>query len=308
MTVKGIHHVSSITKEILDNHDFYTNILGLRLVKKTVNQDETSMYHLFYADYKGTPGTDITFFEIFNAPKFQPGTNSISRTIFRVPSMKALEFFRSRFDEKGVYHEGFVDRYGHTSMIFEDHEKQRLGLMVDTEYDDSEPNSTDEIPKEYAITSIGAVEITVQYLKATLQLLELLGGNVQGDITDESSEAEVKVGQDSVYIVEQRNSQLEKEGYGSVHHFSLRVEDEEALNEMLEKLNAEKWKNSGIVDRHYFKAVYIQSVGDITIELSADGPGFDIDERLEKLGENLSLPPKLEEQRVFIESYMTPLN
>lgn len=308
MTVQGIHHVSSITREILDNHDFYTNILGLRLVKKTVNQDDTSMYHLFYSDYKGTPGTDITFFEIFNAPKFQPGTNSISRTIFRVPSMEALEFFRNRFDEKGVYHEGFVERFGHTSMIFEDHEKQRLGLMVDTEYDDSEPNSTDEIPKEYAITSIGAVEITVQYLKAVLQLLELLGGKIQGDVTDASTEAEVKVGQDSVYIVEQRNSQLEKEGYGSVHHFSLKVADEEMLHKMLGKLHAEKWPNSGIVDRYYFKAVYIQSAGGITVELSTEGPGFDIDERPERLGENLSLPPNLEEQRVFIESYLTPLN
>ncbi|WP_411842683.1 VOC family protein [Salinicoccus sp. HZC-1] len=308
MTVKGIHHVSSITKEILDNHDFYTNVLGLRLVKKTVNQDDTGMYHLFYADYKGTPGTDITFFEIFNAPKFQPGTNSISRTIFRVPSMEALEFFRNRFDEKGVYHEGFVERFGRTSMIFEDHEKQRLGLMVDREYNDSEPNSTDEIPKEYAITSIGAVEITVQYLKAALQLLELLGGEVQGDITDDSTEAEVKVGQDSVYIVEQRNSQIEKEGYGSVHHFSLRVEDEEALRNMLAKLNEEKWPNSGVIDRYYFKAVYIQSAGGITIELSTDGPGFDVDEPLESLGEHLALPPKLEDQRDFIETYLTPLS
>lgn len=308
MTVKGIHHVSSITKEILDNHDFYTNILGLRLVKKTVNQDDTGMYHLFYADYKGTPGTDITFFEIFNAPKFQPGTNSISRTIFRVPSMEALEFFRKRFDEKGVYHEGFVERYGHTSMIFEDHEKQRLGLMVDPGYSGSEPNSTAEIPKKFAITSIGAVEITVQYLKAALQLLELLGGKVRGDITGESTEAEIRVGGDSVYIVEQRDSRIEKEGYGSVHHFSLRVEDEVHLQKMLEKLNAEKWPNSGIVDRYYFKAVYIQSAGGITIELSTDGPGFDTDESLQTLGENLSLPPRLEEQRDFIETYLTPLS
>ncbi|HIW13504.1 MAG TPA: VOC family protein [Candidatus Salinicoccus stercoripullorum] len=308
MTVKGIHHVSSITKEILDNHDFYTNILGLRLVKKTVNQDDTGMYHLFYADYKGTPGTDITFFEIFNAPKFQPGTNSISRTIFRVPSMEALEFFRNRFDEKRVYHEGFTERFGHMSMIFEDHEKQRMALMVDTEYDDSEPNSTDEIPKEYAITSIGAVEITVQYLKAALQLLELLGGEVQGDLTDENTGAEVKVGRDSVHVVEQRNSQLEKEGYGSVHHFSLRVADENHLQKMLGKLREEKWPNSGIVDRHYFKAVYIQAPGGITIELSTDGPGFTVDEPLDNLGENLSLPPKIEDQRDFIETYLTPFN
>src|SRR5699024_7874841 len=139
MTVKGIHHVSSITKEILDNHDFYTNILGLRLVKKTVNQDDTGMYHLFYSDYQGTLATDITFFEIFNAQKFQPGTNSISRTIFRVPYMEALEFFRNRFDEKGVYHEGFTVRLGHMSMIFDDYENLSMALMLETKYDNSIP-------------------------------------------------------------------------------------------------------------------------------------------------------------------------
>ncbi|MCC4723093.1 VOC family protein [Salinicoccus sp. RF5] len=307
MTVLGIHHVSSITKEILDNHDFYTNILGLRLVKKTVNQDDTSMYHLFYADYEGTPGSDITFFNIINAPKFQAGTNSISRTYFRVPSKESLEFFKGRFETHGVYHEGIIEQFGKTIMKFEDHEKQRLALIVDQSSGHPTPNMHPDIPQAHAITSIGAVELTVQYIKPMVQFLELLGGEVQGEFTEDSTEAEINVGEDSVYVIEQRSTQLEKEGYGSVHHFSLRVEDEAELLEIEERVDKENWKNSGLIDRYYFKALYITTVGGITVEVSTDGPGFAIDEPVESLGEDLSLPPELEENRDLIEAYLTPL-
>ncbi len=308
MSVKGLHHVSAITKEVLDNHDFYTKILGLRLVKKTVNQDEPSMYHLFYADYKGTPGTDITFFEIGQSSKYQAGTNSISRTVFRVPSLEALEYFKERFQEKGIYTEGTIERFGYTYMNFSDYENQRLALIVDPEYDESEPFAGADISEEFAITGIKAVEVTVQYLKPMVLFLEMLGGKVVGEWDDETVEAEVKFGADSVFIIENRTSQIEKEGFGSVHHFSLRVSDEAELEKVLETVNAEKWRNSGIVDRFYFKAVYIKAVGNITVEISTEEPGFTIDERLEALGESLSLPPDLEKDRDFIELYMIPIN
>lgn len=308
MSVKGLHHVSAITKEALNNHDFYTKILGLRLVKKTVNQDEPSMYHLFYADYKGTPGTDITFFEIGQSSKYQPGTNSISRTAFRVPSLEALEYFKERFQQKGVYTEGIIERFGYTYMNFSDYENQRLALIVDPQYDESEPFAGDDIPEKYAITGIKAVEVTVQYLKPMILFLEMLGGKVVDEWDDETIEAEVKFGEDSVFIMENRTSQIEKEGFGSVHHFALRVSDEAELKNVLETVNAEKWRNSGIVDRFYFKAVYIQSVGNITVEISTEEPGFTVDERLEALGESLSLPPSFEKDRDFIELYMMPIN
>lgn len=308
MSVKGLHHVSAITKEVLDNHDFYTKLLGLRLVKKTVNQDEPSMYHLFYADYKGTPGTDITFFEISQSSKYQPGTNSISRTVFRVPSVEALEYFKERFQEKGVYTEGIIERFGYTYMNFSDYEEQRLALIVDPEYDESEPFTGAEIPGTFAITGIKAVEVTVQYLKPMVLFLEMLGGKVTGEWDDETVEAEVKFGQDSVFVTENRTSQIEKEGFGSVHHFALRVSDEQDLEKVLDIVNDGKWKNSGIVDRFYFKAIYIQAVGNITVEISTEEPGFTVDERLEALGESLSLPPNLEKDRDFIELYMIPIN
>src|SRR5699024_7659753 len=125
---------------------------------------------------------------------------------------------------------------------------------------------------------------------------------------DETIETEVKFGEDSIFIIENRTLQIEKEGFGSVHHFALRVRDEEDLKKILAIVNAEKWRNSGIVDRFYFKAVYITAVGNITVEISTEEPGFTVDERLEALGESLSLPPDLEKDRDFIELYMIPIN
>src|SRR5699024_7551676 len=203
------------------------------------NQDEPSMYHLFYADYKGTPGTDITFFEIGQSSKYQAGTNSISRTVFRVPSLEALEYFKERFQEKGIYTEGTIERFGYTYMNFSDYETQRLALIVDPEYDESEPFAGADISEEFAITGIKAVKFSA----------------------------------DSIFITDNRTSHMEKEGCGSDHHFSLRVSDEAELEKVLETVNAEKWRNSGIVDRFYFKAGYIKAVGNITVEISTEEPG-----------------------------------
>ena len=307
MTTYGIHHVSAITKDIIENHDFFTKILGHRLVKKTVNQDDPSMYHLFYSDYKGRPGTDVTFFEIGLAPKYTAGTNSISRTILRVPSTEAISFFRERFKEYGVYHEGVIEYFGHTCMKFSDSEDQRFALLVDPDYQDSEPNKHEGIPEEFAITGIYGVELTVQYLKPMVLFLQMLGGTFDGDI-DTDTEAKVLFGDDVVFVVESRTTNIEKQGYGSVHHFSLRVKDETALKNILDKVNEEKYRSSGIVDRHYFKALYITAPGNITVEVSTDGPGFTVDEQLETLGESLSLPPKLQEERDFIEMRLHPLS
>lgn len=306
MPAFGIHHVSAITKNIIENHDFFTKTLGHRLVKKTVNQDDPSMYHLFYSDYKGTPGTDVTFFEIGLAPKYTPGTNSISRTLLRVPSKEALQYFRDRFDEKGVYHEGIIDYFGETLMKFSDEESQRFALVVDDSENNAVPHIDNDIPEAYAIRGIYGVELTVQYLKPMVEFLTMLGGKYEGDI-DQDSEARVDFGDDTVFIFESRTTNVEKEGYGSVHHFSLRVKDEADLEEIYKKIKADKWLSSGVVNRHYFKALYINAPGNITVEISTDGPGFTVDEPLETLGEKLALPPFLEDDRDFIEMRLHPL-
>lgn len=305
MNVTGMHHVSSITKEALDNHDFYTKLLGLRMVKKTVNQDDSSMYHLFYADYKGTPGTDITFFEIVNSTQYRNGTNGITRTLFRVPSEEALHFFKARFADKGVYYEGIVERFGKTMMNFEDHEKHRMALVVDDAPTDIEPNQVADIPSEFAIHGILAVEVTVQHKKPFIGLIKMVGGSL---VSEDETEAVISVGNEFVYVVEARHSMVEKSGYGSVHHFALNVESDEDLEAIRRMAHEERWPNSGIKDRHWFKALYISGPGNIIVEISTRGPGFQIDEDLDSLGEKLVLPPKFEEERRFLENYLKPIN
>lgn len=304
MHANGMHHVSSITKEALNNHDFYTKTLGLRMVKKTVNQDDPSMYHLFYADYEGTPGTDMTFFEIVNSAQYRPGTNGITRTLFRVPSIEALEFFKDRFVELGVYHEGVIERFGHTMMNFHDHEKHRMALVVSRAPDNIVPHETDEISSEYAIRGILSVEVTVQHKKPFIELLELLGGTL---VSEDDYEAVVQFGNEFVYVVEKRESTTERNGYGSVHHFALNVDTKEELLEIEKLVNKERWPNSGMKDRHWFESIYISASGNIIIEIATRGPGFLIDESLENLGESLVLPPKLEHERDFIEFHLKPI-
>lgn len=275
------------------------------MVKKTVNQDDPSMYHLFYADYKGTPGTDMTFFEIVNSAQYRQGTNGITRTFFRVPSLEALHFFKSRFQELGVYHEGIIERFGHTMMNFEDSEKHRMALVVADAPDQIEPHGTDEVPVEHAIRGILSVEVTVQHKKPFIELLELLGGTL---ISEDEKEAVVEYGNEFVYVVEKRESTVERNGYGAVHHFALNVETKDDLLAIEALLNKERWPNSGVKDRHWFESIYISASGNIIIEVATSGPGFTVDEPLEELGESLVLPPKLEAERDFLEFHLKPIN
>lgn len=302
MVAKGIHHVSAITRNIQHNYYFMTQILGLRLVKKTVNQDDTSMYHLFYADYKGSPGTDMTFFEIKGTDKHTPGTNAISKTIFRVKSNEALNYWLDRFDEFKVEHGEIIEYYRKPALEFYDDEAQRMMLIVDPIEEDVAPfGNNGEIADEYRITSLHGVEVTVQYAQPFVDFMQLLGGkhNSKLDV--------VQFGNDCVYVNEIRQNFVEKQGYGSVHHFAMQVEDEAALQQILELVKEERYPNSGIVDRYYFKVLYVAAPNHITVEIATNGPGFTSDEDLESLGEKLALPPFLEEDRVFIELYLKPV-
>lgn len=303
LLTKGIHHVSAVTRNIQQNYYFMTQILGLRLVKKTVNQDDTSMYHLFYADYKGSPGTDMTFFEIKGSDKNTPGTNSISKTIFRVKSEEALEFWKARFDKFEVQRGEIIEYYGKLALEFFDDEDQRLMLIVDPVEEEVIPfGNNGEIEEASRITSLHGVEVTVQYSMPFIQFMEFLGGK------NKKNTEIVDFGHDKVYIKELRQTFIEQQGYGGVHHFALQVEDEATLEKVLDRVREEKYTNSGIVDRYYFKSLYIASPNNITVEIATNGPGFATDEPLESLGENLALPPFLEEDRVFIELYLKPVD
>lgn len=318
--IKGIHHVSALTANAARNFDFYTKILGLRLIKKTVNQDDISVYHLFYGDERGNPGTELTFFEIPNAGATRTGNNSISATSLRVPSDASLLYWKNRFEEFEVDHDEITERAGHQTLAFRDFENQRLILISDeknTGVAAGVPWEKSPVPAEHAITGLGPVHITVEQGEhIALVLTEVLGfrpaGSYPSTVIGQPDIMVYEVGEGGngaeIHIEERNDLPIERPGRGSVHHVALRVDNEEELRTWAHKIKSFGFPNSGFVDRFYFRSLYFREGNRILFELATDGPGFDTDEDFLHLGESLALPPFLEEKRSVIESMLKPLD
>lgn len=319
MELKGIHHVSAITANAADNLYFYTEVMGMRLVKKTVNQDAPSMYHLFYADEAGNPGTELTFFEIPQAGATRTGTNSISLTSLRVASDKALQFWQERFTKYGVKQEEITEQAGRKTIRFTDTEGQRLMLVSDETnvgVEGGSPQVHDEIPKEFGIIGLGPVTLTVSNGELTRQLIEGVlrfrpVATYPSTIDGQSDVVVYSTGEGGTgaeLILEERTDlPTERPGRGSVHHVALRAADQEELSQWITRLTEMKVPHSGFIDRFYFRSVYIKDPNGLTIELATDGPGFATDEPFETMGKTLALPPFLEPRREEIESRLKPL-
>lgn len=257
MILKGIHHVSAITANAKNNYDFYTNTLGMRLVKKTVNQDDPSMYHLFYADEQGRPGTDFTFFEIVRAGNTYQGNNSISFTSLRVTSDHALKYWEKRLDEYEVVHHGITETFHRKVLPFQDHEGQRIMLVSDQSNEGVAaglPWSESPVPQEYGITGLGPVRLTVPELAPTERILvDVLGFRSIGSYpANQQGQPDIQVYQTGeggtgaeVHIEERDDLAKERPGRGSVHHVAFRVADTEELAKWRDKINKERLANSG---------------------------------------------------------------
>ncbi|WP_243297314.1 ring-cleaving dioxygenase [Bacillus litorisediminis] len=320
MKIKGIHHVSAITANAERNFKFYTETMGMRLVKKTVNQDDTSVYHLFYGDEKGNPGTELTFFEIPMAARNHPGVHSISSISLRVVNDNALIYWKERFEQLQVEHEEIKQRAGRASLAFKDFEGQRLVLVSDENNQGikgGKPWHQSPVPVEYGILGLGPVQLTVPVAAPTQQILEdVLGFREVGTFPAyEVGQRDIIVYEageggtgGEVHIEERTDLPPERLGRGGVHHVAFRVEDEEELHQWVEKLKKSRLPNSGFVERFYFKSLYFRERNRILFELATDGPGFATDEDSEHLGESLALPPYLEDKREEIEAKLKPLN
>ncbi|WP_404332662.1 ring-cleaving dioxygenase [Mesobacillus maritimus] len=317
--LKGQHHVSAITKDAKRNYEFYTEKLGMRLVKKTVNQDETSMYHLFYADERGNPGTDLTFFEIRNAGRTYPGTNSISLTTLRVPTDESLQYWKNRFGKYNVEHDEMTEINGKKALFFRDFENQRLALISDENnmgVSGGRAWVKSTVPVEHAIFGLGPVMLTVADLGPTKQVLtQILGYRETGNYILSPGQHEVTVLETGeggngaeLHIIVQADLPRERAGRGSVHHVAFRVESEEELRKWVTFLKENRIPSSGFVERYYFRSLYFREPNGILFELATDGPGFEGDESFEHLGETLALPPYFEDKRQEIESRLEPLD
>lgn len=320
MELKGIHHVSAITAYAANNVDFYTNVLGLRLVKKTVNQDDPSVYHLFYGDEKGRPGTELTFFELKRAARNYDGNNSISSTSLRVRNDSALHYWKKRFEEMRIEHGNIVERANRLTLAFQDHEGQRLMLVSDennTGVPGGKPWEKSTVPSQQGIVGLGPVKLTVKDPTAAAAVLtDVLGFRQVGTYpSDEEKQAGIIVYETGeggtgaeIHLEERTDLPPERLGRGGVHHVAFRVEDETELRQWVKRINDKKFPNSGFVDRFYFRSLYFREPNGILFELATDGPGFDTDEDMEHLGESLALPPFLEVKRSEIEEKLEPLH
>ncbi|MBB6096801.1 glyoxalase family protein [Deinobacterium chartae] len=312
----GIHHVSAITARISGNHAFYTRVMGLRLVKKSVNQDDPSMYHLFYADAQATPGSDLTFFDIPRAAPEHRGNRSISRTFLRVSGQAALEYWAARLEDNYVAHGPLHLRDGRLTLDFEDPEGLPLSLVDDGGRGEAYPWKGSDVPAEYQIRGLGPVMLTVPELHPTARVLtDLLNmRRVRAYVHPDDTTAQVHVFEmgeggagAEVHVAVRPDLPRTYPGAGGVHHVAFRVPSEEQYHAWARHLEAAGVHTSGEVDRYYFRALYFREPQGILFELSTDGPGFATDEPLEALGERLALPPFLESRRAEIEAKLRPL-
>ncbi|WP_019377245.1 ring-cleaving dioxygenase MhqE [Virgibacillus halodenitrificans] len=307
----GIHHVTAMTDDAVRNYKFFTEVLGMRLVKKTVNQDDIHTYHTFFADDVGSPGTDMTFFDFPDVPKGASGTNSISRVGLRVPDDAALEYYLERFKAFGVKNEGIQELFDKKVLPFEEADGQKYQLFSDENNQGVAPGKpwkNGPVPQDKAIYGLGPIEITVSYFDDFKKVLSEVYD--MKPILEEDNVTLFNVGEGGnggQVILRKDETTPSRQGYGQVHHVSFRVKDHETIKKWEAKYNELGMGHSGNVDRFYFEALYTR-VGDILIELSTDGPGFMDDEPYETLGESLALPPFLESKREYIEGQIRPFN
>lgn len=313
MNLKGIHHVTAITSSAEKNYEFFTYILGMRLVKKTVNQDDIQTYHLFFADDVGSPGTDITFFDFPGVPKGVHGTNDLSKTSFRVPNDAALDYWVKRFDRLEVEHEGIKEQFGKKILPFVDFDNQQYQLISD-ELDSGVVSGTPwkkgPVPLEYAITGLGPAFIRISDFHQLKKALEEVLMFKEVEVDGAFHLFEVSEGGNGASIIVEHEESLPnaKQGYGSVHHIAFRVKDRDELVQWLKRLHSFDYRTSGHVDRFFFESLYVRIVPPILFEFATDGPGFMDDEPYETLGEKLSLPPFLESRRDEIENAVRPID
>ena len=311
--LKGIHHVTAITSSAEKNYEFFTYVLGMRLVKKTVNQDDIQTYHLFFADDKGSAGTDMTFFDFPGIPKGVHGTNEISKTSFRVPSDAALAYWVQRFDRLEVKHTGIKEQFGKKTLSFVDFDDQHYQLISDefnNGIESGTPWQKGPIPLEYAITGLGPVFVRIANFDYFKEMLEKVLLFRETGAEGSFHLFEVGEGGNGASVIVEYNTVLPqaRQGYGTVHHAAFRVEDRTVLDEWTERLSSFGFSTSGYVDRHFFESLYARVAPQILFEFATDGPGFMGDEPYETLGEKLSLPPFLEPQRAEIEKLVRPID
>jgi glyoxalase family protein len=309
MEIPGLHHVTAVTGDASGNVGFYTRALGMRLVKKTVNQDDVSAYHLFYADRAGSPGTDLTFFDWPRSPRARSGAATIAPVALRVHGRAALDWWAGRLAELGVDHDEVADAEGRTVLPFRDPEGQRLELVDDRGKPGGVPWEGASVSPEHAIVGLHDVTITSARPELTATLLtQVLGFR---ELARYGPVAVFETGEGGagaqVRVVTPGQPEIGSAGIGGVHHVAFRTPDEEQQLRWRERIDRAGLNVTPVIDRFYFHSIYFREPGGALFEIATDGPGFTTDEPESELGRHLALPPFLESQREQIEAGLRPI-
>ncbi len=320
MDLHGIHHLTAVSASIRENFRFYATVLGMRLVKRSVNQDDVTAYHLFYADAIGSPGTDLTFFD-WSVPRERRGTRSITRTFLRVNGEASLAYWAERLTEHGIAHGEIASRGGRLTLEFEDREGQRLAFVDDGGRGDAPvPWTASPVPAEHQVRGLGPILMSVPKLQPTEQVVTRVlnmrplreyphpdNAKHTVHVFEMGAGGAAAGAHAELHVAVQPDLPAASPGAGGVHHVAFRVPDD-AYHAWAERLNEFGLPNSGGVDRYWFRSLYVREPNGVLFELATDGPGFGVDEDVATLGEKVVLAPFLEPRRAQILAGLKPID
>jgi len=306
--LRGIHHITAIASDPQRNIDFYTQILGLRFAKRSVNFDDPSTYHFYFGDRTGRPGTAITFFAWPGARRGTRGTGQVIATSFAIPH-GSIDYWKSRFEQHRVFCEEIPSRFEASAIRFTDPDGLLLELIESAQLDDVDLKYDSEVPTKFAIYGFHAPTLEVQVAKPTEALLMNLGFELTAEEkTRKRFSVNLKSTSAQVDLVERADGQFGVNSAGTVHHIAFRCADEKEQLRWRRQLDELGLHVTPVIDRFYFHSIYFREPGAILFEIATEGPGFIADEPVEHLGENLKLPPQYEEHRAEIEHALPPIS
>ncbi|MDI1336836.1 MAG: ring-cleaving dioxygenase [Lacunisphaera sp.] len=306
--VTGLHHITAIASDPRQNLDFYTSVLGLRFVKKSVNQDDPGTYHLYYGDYAASPGTILTFFPWAGLRRGRPGTGQAYATAFSVPA-GSLPFWQARFTKLGVKQQPVESRFNDEALPFADPDGLRLELVATSETDSRPAAPSKDVPAEFAIRGFHGSTLALTDAAATAAVLTESMGYKLAAQAGHRARYMAAAGGPGTYVDLLTDPALPRglNGAGTIHHVAFRVADDAAEVSARDILLQSGLQVSPVIDRAYFKSIYYREPAGVLFEIATDGPGFAIDEPLDQLGTILGLPPHLEPHRAAIEAALPKL-
>jgi glyoxalase family protein len=303
---KGLHHITVLAGDPKINFDFYVNKLGMRMVKKSVNQDDPGTYHLFYGNEAAIPGSSLTFFPWPRAHKGQPGTGESVNVGFKVPS-DSKDFWIDRLSYEDIQFSDFFEVFGNEAIRFNDPDGLELDLIFDGTAKEKVSSFESTVPHEYSIQGFESTRLKLSQVDGTAEILTDILGFEEKDADGNQTLFTTDANVGSSVIIETSDQEEGKGGRGIIHHVAFRAKDEDELNELREKVLSKGLQPTGIIDRHWFKSVYYREPGGVLFEMATDDPGYAVDEDFEELGEKLILTPWLEPRRTYIESLLPSL-